>query len=248
MVTIAPIPKLEDARIVAIIKSDPRAERYYWLYAFLRLVQPYYKWKGRPTAEVLARVYDAWGNVNRISFQQWWKNFGVRLAGPWLEPFVAEEITSPGELKRFGRLPDHTVLVAVIHAYAPRRQINAQIRELLATKVATRVGRPKWDNGLAEYPMEPWPHRAALNQIYKVMVVKLSSELERRDDERIPALGIAARAEIPGARGPWNERTDPKGHKRREIRRKLRRYIRRGEAIIDNAANGRFPKYPGRGG
>ena len=226
---------------VALFERDTRAIMYYWWYEFLRLNEGYEKCCRAGGRGEFARIYRDFGDVHKFEFLKWWNTFGPNVAGPYLEPFIAVEITSKADLSQFGRLPDPSVLVVAIHAYAKKEEIEAEISKMLERKQPKTRGRPEWDTGLADYPVKPWPREAFLQNAYNVIVEK------RRCESGTPLHEIGIRAGLLGSSGALNKGNDPAGSKRRELARRTARYIRQAEAIIRNAAKGRFPEYPRRG-
>jgi hypothetical protein len=226
--------------VVAIFNSNPIARRYYWWYKFLQLHSGYRKYCDGAGSKRFASIYKDFGNVHALSFPAWWERYGIRVSAMQVQPFVAEEITSPDQLLRFGRLPDESVLVVAIHTYANRRDIDRQLAAMLNEKQRIKRG-PKPPLQLRNYNLEPWPRGDVVEKAYRVLVEA------RQAKQGTPLHEIGRRAGLRGPRAPQLTReNDPYGSQRSLLALQTRRYIKRGKEIERNAVRGLFPKYSRR--
>ena len=122
---------------------------YWFLFEFLKRSEEYKKVcksKGRSGSANLKKLYQDFGDIHSITFQQWWgekdKRFGVYSRGAYLfaeqTDYVVREITNKDDL-----FIDDSVMNVKIPLSMSKREISKLFHTLLRNKHKGTVGRRK---------------------------------------------------------------------------------------------------------
>ena len=124
-----------------VLLRDAMRSPYYWWWSYLRLSQDYWwvcRLRGAADDIRLAEMYDDFGNVYEMTFEQWWRRRGIGLFN--------EQVALPKVRALDGRDPrpnrnwdEHLLLEIPIHL--TERTIISQVRRLLREHPMREVRR-----------------------------------------------------------------------------------------------------------
>jgi hypothetical protein len=203
---------------------------YFWWYEYLKCHDGYRACCERGGKGSYAKLYRDFGDVHHVPFATWWRSVRNLFEGP--EPFVVDVLKTPQQFRMYSE--DDSVLIAAINLNAPKEAIERELRIVATARRPRGRGRPQWDDSLSEYPLEPWPDVQFLKKALTVWKIKNSSS----PDRLLWEIGKEAKVGLSYATA---RSSDPGGWNRRILRNMTRRYLVRADAIINNAARGRFP-------
>ena len=233
---------------------------YWFLFEFLKRSEEYKKVcksKGRSGSANLKKLYQDFGDIHSMTFQQWWgekdKRFGVYSRGAYLfaeqTDYVVREITNTDDL-----FIDDSVMNVQIPLSMSKREISKLFHTLLRNKHKGTVGRRKsaHEHSTAIYKIQG---RVELDALKKCLLVydayeqnRLNRKNKDKQHEVLKLWEIGNNKEILGRNKLITQIT---GKENKQDLLKKKKYAsslvdklhKRALKLIKNAELGKFPNF-----
>ncbi len=227
---------------------------YWFLFEFLKRSEEYKKVcksKGQSGSANLKKLYQDFGDIHSMTFQQWWgeknKRFGVYSRGAYLfaeqTDYVVREITNTDDL-----FIDDSVMNVQIPLSMSKREISKLFHTLLRNKHKGTVGRRKsaHEHSTAIYKIQG---RVELDALKKCLMVYDAYEQNRlirnnkeKQNEVLKLWEIGNNKEIVPLQKHRITKDDPDYvNKRRYLASLVDKLHKRALKLIKNAETGVFP-------
>ena len=173
---------------------------YYWWFMFLRESDSYQRYyDAADGASRLARVWDQFGDVRYIEFENWWKEKGEYLfADRTVEEGLVRICAGEDWKQRYEQYPH---LVLVLDSSRGVAKIRKDIESYLRGFVGTMRGRPKKGakGFTARFPITGVIQLRRVQEMHKVLVASRNISTDPRksfSNQELVAIGRAARIRL----------------------------------------------------
>jgi hypothetical protein len=215
-------------------KTDRSREMYRWWFEYLRCYPKYIQHcEQKARRGPFAKVYRDFGDVQAITFEDWWDKKQSLLLGQPMEPFTIHPLKSEQAFRAY--TGDNSVMIVAVNLYEPKEQLTNKFAKMISAAAPRRAGRPARDPGLSEYPISGYRTIAFLQTALDVW------KANKQRPAGTPLWKVAQGVGVGPSLKTGSKEEDPGGINRRKIDTMARRYIKQAEQIMDNAARGRFP-------
>ncbi len=223
-------------------KSNPKSSSawqrsvYYWWFEYLRRHEGYALTCKRGGKGKFSKLYADFEDVHASDFKTWWttNNRGAEL---FAEPMSIRELQLVQIEDLQGIEPDANVAYVQVPLNLPKRFLKQEFAKLLLKHHQGRRGVRHARSSNARYPVDGQPNIPALRltlQVYDLRKAEPSFKLWQIGER----LRLFQFEQLP-AEGDTLETTS---NKRNIMAATVSRYLRKAQAMIDNAAMGVFPK------
>ncbi len=209
---------------------------YYWWFEYLRRHAGYARTCQQQGRGKYAKLYEDFGDVHATDFRTWWSD-GDRGAWLFAEPAITREVRLVSAEELSSVELDPNVAFVQMPLNLPKRYLKQAFAKLLVKHHKGRRGVRQARNSHARYPVVGQPNIPALRitlQVYDFRQThpdftlwQIGERLRLFQLEQLPAAGDTAKTIA---------------NKRSIMAATVSRYLRKAQAMIDNAALGQFPK------
>jgi len=219
---------------------------YFWWWRYLRLSSDYW-WlcqeSGKTSDKKFASVYEDFGDVFSLSFDEWWSSYGSRLFAFKVDPpkvgWLSAKEAKSAELKKF-----------FYRVKIPRFQTKSKILAQLSDLLADHEPMPYPQDISTDFEVENLRgiRRQVLVDTHRVWCLNdaLRRAIERGvldRPERYTQYWIGMKLGIEPAAGNYHKINDfhREKYERLAVRVKVNRYLAKANRIIRNVELGNFP-------
>jgi len=209
---------------------------YYWWFEYLKRHAGYARTCAQAGRGKYAALYRDFGDVHAADFRTWWAE-GDRGARLFAEPLITREVRLVTAEELAAVEPDPNVAFVQMPLNLPKRYLKQAFAKLLVKHHKGRRGVRQARHSQARYPVIGQPNVPALQitlQVYdyrqthpELTLWQIGQQLRLFQLEQLPAAGDTAKTIA---------------NKRSIMAASVSRYLRKAQAMIDNAALGKFPK------
>ena len=223
-------------------KSSPKASSawqrsvYYWWFEYLKRHAGYARTCAQAGRGKYAALYRDFGDIHAADFRTWWAE-GDRGARLFAEPVITREVRLVTAEELAAVEPDANVAFVQMPLNLPKRYLKQAFAKLLVKHHKGRRGVRQARHSQAHYPVIGQPNVPALQitlQVYdyrqthpELTLWQIGQQLRLFQLEQLPAAADTAKTIA---------------NKRSIMAASVSRYLRKAQAMIDNAALGKFPK------
>lgn len=223
-------------------KSSPKPSSawqrsvYYWWFEYLRRHEGYARTCRQGGRGQFSKLYAHFGDVHAADFKSWWTtdNRGAEL---FAEPKSVRELQLVNLEDLQGIAADPNVAYVQVPLNLPKRFLKQEFAKLLLKHHQGKRGVRHARSSNARYPVKGQPNIPALRitlQVYDLRKAEpdlklwqIGERLRLFQFEQLPASGDSPKTIA---------------NKRNIMASSVGRYLRKAQAMIDNAAMGIFPK------
>lgn len=198
-------------------------------FEFLKLADP---------AKCDDAVKNDFGDVWKTDFKPWWEDHAYLFES--LDPLTFEFVNTVDDFKHFEGSDD--LLVITVPLLASKMHLRKEFEKLLREYHPGERGRPKYEDYAEHYSLCSRPYVQGLEQTLKVYKYKLEHPFASGEEIEDALTLITKKGSRAGE--IWKAASTPKEfeHLRNIQRSTVSRYLRQANVLIENVAQGVFPK------
>lgn len=231
---------------------DARVSVRRWWFEFLRLSKTYWlltRTYGRTFDPTLMRVSDVFGDIYRVSFDEWWCRTGCRVFEEQIDPPRVKMIKP--DLSNL-REPSRDRVLLEVPLILRKETVMKQIRKMLSTVDFERP-RNILETSNSNFPINPVAYRLhVLEKTHQVwcahreLILKpmraagLSPSAEQ---ERCDLFQLGKMLNLSPANALLSDDYDEQKRRQNRMRATVSRYLRRANQLISCVTYGHFPMF-----
>ena len=216
---------------------------YYWWWVYLRRNEDYLACCEKAGKGKLAKLHKDFGDVREDDFKKWWKEKGVEL-------FSEKHVSEGGDMV-LTELTDKSqwndawtgdrVLVIAMPLTSSKRYLQSRFNALLKKRHTTKRGRQykTFDQSTAKYPLAK---NYTIRNLETTLAVYDEYLKHKGQIPKVPYWKIGENLTLV-TKAMTSKKLTPKENydRKNTMAASVLRYIRSAEAMIANAALGKFP-------
>ena len=231
---------------------DARISVRRWWFEFLRLSKTYWllsRTYGRTFDPTLLRVWDAFGDIYSVSFDEWWRRRGCHVFEEQIDPPRVKMIKP--DLSDL-REPSKDRALLEVPLILRKETVMKQIRKMLATVDFARP-RNVLETSNSSFPINPVAYRLhVLEKTHQVWSAHRELILKPKraaglnpsaEQERCDLFQLGKMLNLSPANALLSDDYDELKRRQNRMRATVSRYLRRANQLISCVTYGRFPAF-----